>query len=58
MDKYTNSGNFTVDDIHYLCEQRDLKYKNLPEEVRLNDYHAIASEVLAKINQMRKEKVA
>lgn len=53
MDNIVISNDFTVDDIHRIREQQDIKYKDIPDDIRINDYHIVAQKVLEEIRLLR-----
>jgi hypothetical protein len=58
MNKESNLNCFSVDDIHKLREIQDEKYKDVSDNIRINDYHQVAEKVLDIIQQIKMKKVA
>ena len=54
MDNIVISKDFTVDDIHRIREQQDIKYKDISDDIRIKDYHIVAQKVLEEIRLLRK----
>ena len=52
------SNCFTIDDIHRLREIQDLKYKGISDDIRINDYHQVAKNVLEEIRLIQMKKAA
>ena len=49
---------FTIDDIHKLRELQDLKYEGISDDIRINDYHQVAKNVLEEIRLIQMKKAA
>ncbi len=58
MNKENKVNCFSVDDIHKLREIQDEKYKDVSDNIRINDYHQVAEKVLDIIRQIKMKKVA
>ena len=58
MKKEKINNCFTVDDIHKLREIQDEKYKDISDDIRINDYHQVAKNVLEEIRKIQMKKAA